>query len=107
MAGDIKVSIIVKNFTKFVRQGIDLIYNKDISLKEALCGFDFDMEYIDGRIFKIKNDSGNIISSGYNKIIPKMGMNRENVKGDLIIKFNVIFPQKLSESQVNTLNNIL
>ena len=105
--GDVNVVITVKNFTKFTRQGIDLIYNKDISLKEALCGFNFDMEYIDGRVFKIKNDSGNIISSGYNKIIQKMGMVRGKIKGDLIIKFNVLFPDKLSEAQIKSINEIL
>ena len=105
--GDVKVVITVKNFTKFNRQGIDLVYNKDISLREALCGFNFDMEYIDGRMFKIKNDSGNIISSGYNKIIQKMGMVRGKIKGDLIIKFNVIFPDKLTETQINSIKEIL
>lgn len=105
--GDVKVIITIKNYTKFKRHGIDLIYSKEITLKEALCGFDFDMEYIDGRVFKIKNDSGNIISNGYNKIISKMGMVRENHKGDLIIKFKVIFPKSLQDHQVKTLRDIL
>ena len=105
--GDVKVIIKIKNYTKFKRHGIDLIYHKEISLKEALCGFDFDMEYIDGRVFKIKNDSGNIISNGYNKIIQKMGMTRENNKGDLIIKFKVIFPKSLEDHQIKTLREVL
>tara|TARA_Y100000591_G_C21837393_1_gene703395 strand:- start:540 stop:1496 length:957 start_codon:yes stop_codon:yes gene_type:complete len=107
MRGDVKVVIRVKNFTKFSRQGIDLIYNKEITLKESLCGFDFDMEYIDGRVFKIKNESGNIISSGYKKIIPKMGMAREKVKGDLIIKFSVLFPKNLDQKKIDLLKTIL
>lgn len=107
ITGDVNVVITVKNFTKFKRQGIDLIYNKEISLKEALCGFNFDMEYIDGRVFKIKNDSGNIISNGHNKVIHKMGMTREKDQGDLIIKFKVVFPLELTKSQINTLNEIL
>ena len=105
--GDVKVVITIKNYTKFKRQGIDLIYNKEISLKEALCGFDFDMEYIDGRSFKIRNDSGNIISNGYNKIIPNMGMSRENNKGDLVIKFKVVFPKSLDKQQIKTLSDVL
>ena len=34
-------------------------------------------------------------------------MKKEEDKGDLIIKFNIVFPQKLSESQINTLKAIL
>ena len=34
-------------------------------------------------------------------------MKRENVTGDLIIYFNVIFPKKISVEQVEKLKNIL
>jgi DnaJ-class molecular chaperone len=105
--GDVKIFIKVTNTTDFVRTGLDLILHKSITLKEALCGFTFDMRYIDDRVFKINNGNGNIITHNYKKVIPQMGLRRENHVGNLIIEFSVIFPEKLSEEQIEGLAKIL
>jgi DnaJ family protein B protein 4 len=105
--GDIKVFIKIHNDTDFIRNGLDLILNKTIGLKEALCGFVFDMNYLDGRVFKINNTNGNIITSNYNKVLKGMGMGRENHLGNLIINFTVTFPDKLTNEQVEALRQIL
>lgn len=105
--GDIKVFIKIENNTEFVRNGLDLIYNKSITLKDALCGFVFDMTYLDGRVYKINNNSGNVIANNYNKVLPGMGMKREQHVGNLIINFTVAFPEKLTEEQINGLRAIL
>lgn len=105
--GDIKVFIKIQNDTDFNRNGLDLTLNKTISLKDALCGFSFDMNYLDGRIFKINNNVGNIITNNYNKILQGMGMKRDEHVGNLIINFNVTFPEKLSNEQINSLKQIL
>ena len=105
--GDIKVFVKIKNNTEFVRNGLDLTYHKTISLKDALCGFSFDLKYIDGRTFKINNGNGNVISANYKKMIPDMGMKRDDHRGNLIIDFNVAFPERLTEDQVKVLNDVL
>ena len=105
--GDIKIFIKINNDTGFIRNGLDLILNKTISLKEALCGFVFDMKYIDGREFKINNNRGNIITTNYNKVLHNMGMKRNGHSGNLIINFNVAFPEKLSDEQIDKLSSIL
>ena len=105
--GDVKIFFRIKNNSNFSRKGLDLIYKKTITLKESLCGFSFDLQYINGKTFKIQNTSGNIITPNFNKIIPKFGMKRENHIGNLIINFEIIFPQKLTEEQINTLKTIL
>ena len=105
--GDIKIFIKIKNKTDFIRNGLDLIYKKQISLKEALCGFSFDMKYVDDRIFKINNSKGNIITPTYKKTIPNMGMIRGEHKGNLIIEFTILFPQNLDENKINELEKIL
>ena len=105
--GDIEVKIIIDNKTKFERNGIDLIYRKKISLKESLCGFSFDLCYIDGREFKINNEAGNIIPPDFRKTISNFGMTRDNSTGDLIIIFDVVYPKTLSEKQIKELSNIL
>ena len=105
--GDVKIKIIINNNTDFERNGIDLIYKKTISLKDSLCGFSFDMKYIDNREFKINNESGNIIPANFKKIIPAMGMQRDNDIGNLIIIFDIDYPKTLTKEQVNSLNQIL
>lgn len=105
--GDVKVFIKIINDTEFIRNGLDLILNKTISLKEALCGFSFDLKYLDGRVFKITNSSGNIITNSYNKVISKLGLTRDEHSGNLIINFTIEFPKELSTEQVEKLAKIL
>jgi len=104
--GDIKLFIKIENDTEFKRSGLDLIYEKSISVKEALCGFTFELKYITGKVYTINNNSGNIISHGYRKIIPNMGFTREQHNGNLIIIFNVKFPEKLTEETMSQLKKI-
>ena len=105
--GDIKVFIKIQNDTEFIRNGLDIILNKTISLKNALCGFVFDMTYLDGRNFKINNNVGNIIANNHHKVIQGLGMKRDEHIGNLIINFTVTFPEKLSEEQIEALQKIL
>ena len=105
--GDIKVFIKILNDTEFDRNGLDLILNKTISLKDALCGFAFDMHFLDGRIFKLNNNVGNIIANNYNKVIPGLGMKRDEHVGNLLINFTVTFPDQLSVEQIEALQKIL
>jgi DnaJ family protein A protein 2 len=105
--GDIKVFIKIQNDSEFTRNGLDLHLNKTISLKDALCGFSFDMNFLDGRIFKLNNNVGNIITHNYNKVIPGLGMKREDHTGNLLINFIVTFPEQLSAEQIEALQKIL
>lgn len=104
--GDIKLFIKIENDTEFKRSGLELILEKTISVKEALCGFTFELKYITGKVYTINNSSGNIISNGYRKIIPNMGFSREQHTGNLIIIFNVKFPEKLTEEVMDQLKKI-
>jgi DnaJ family protein B protein 4 len=105
--GDIKVFIKIQNESEFTRNGLDLILNKTISLKDALCGFIFDMNFLDGRIFKLNNNVGSIIANNYNKVIPGLGMKRDDHTGNLLINFTVTFPEQLSLEQIEALQKIL
>ena len=106
LKGDVKVVIKIENNTNFLRSGLDLLLTKSISIKEALCGFTFEVKYITGRTYTINNKAGNIIPNGYKKIIPNMGFSRDGHTGNLIITFDVVFPEKLSEASLEALKNI-
>lgn len=106
--GDVKIHIKVINNTNFIRKGLDLIIKKTISLKEALTGFTFELEYINGKVFNINNDEGGkIITPGYSKVVPNMGMERGNNKGSLVIQLNIEFPKSLSKEQIKIIKETL
>lgn len=107
LKGDVKIVISIKNTSDFIRNGLDLIYNKKLSLKDALCGFSFDLEYINGKIYTLNNNTGNIITPNYQKTISELGLERENYKGNLIIIFDVEFPKSLSENSIKVIKEVL
>jgi DnaJ-class molecular chaperone len=104
--GDIKIFVKIDNDSMFKRAGLDLVLEKSINLKDALCGFSFEITYINGKSYTLNNNAGNIIPHGFRKIIPNMGLERESHKGNMIIEFNVQFPEKLSESVIASLKKI-
>jgi DnaJ-class molecular chaperone len=105
--GDVKIFIKIENDTLFQRKGLDLYMDKKISLKEALCGFSFDLKYINGKVYTINNQAGNVIPSEYQKVIPGMGLTRDAHVGNLIIVFHVEFPEKIPIESIALLQTIL
>ena len=107
MKGDINIKIHVTNNTSFIRKGMDLLYKKTISFKDSLCGFSFIIDHIDGKKYNINNIAGKIIYPGFKKYVPQLGIQRNNITGQLIIEFNVDYPEELSQKQIDTFKDIL
>jgi DnaJ-class molecular chaperone len=105
--GDVKIFVKILNETEFKRCGLDLILEKNISLKEALCGFTFEIKYLNGKSYTLNNNKGNIIPPEYKKIYPNMGLMRGEHKGNMIIHFHIEFPEKLSDEQITKISEIL
>ncbi len=106
--GDIKLFVkIVNNSKHLIRRGMDLLFEKNITLKEALCGFTFDIKHINGKTYTINNDTGKIITPNFQKMVQGMGMRRGENGGNLIINFKIKFPDDLSDEQRNILRDIL
>ncbi len=99
--------IIIQNTTIFKRDGLTLHMDKEISLKESLCGFDFIIQHVSGKQLRFNSEAGNPIKDGLMKAIPGFGMTREDNKGNLCIKFSVKYPEKLSLDQMSKLREIL
>jgi len=100
--GDVIVEIQVEKHKKFVRKGADLIYSADISLLEALTGFELTIEHLDKRKIHVKSNPGQIIKPGVLKTVVDCGMpflDRPYKNGNLYINFNIVFPDKLDSSQ--------
>lgn len=103
--GDVKVVVQIDNTTPFRRQGLDLVYPKTISLKESLCGFLFSIVHLNGKQLTFNNTGHNtIIKPNSKKVIPNMGMTRNGNSGNLIIDFEIEFPDTLSPEQTAALS---
>ena len=106
--GDIKIHMKISNDTEFKRQGLDLLYRKTVTLKEALCGFEFDINHINGKVLSFKNATNPfIIKPGFRKVIPEFGMKRDNTVVNLILEFDIVFPEQLSSDQIKKISEFL
>jgi DnaJ-class molecular chaperone len=113
--GDVHVIIKVQENTAFVREGMDLHFKKAISLKECLCGFSCEIPHINGKMLRL-NHSGtsHVIKPGEKKTIPGFGMVKNRGQdqegsntGNLVVTFEVTFPDKLTEDQITAIQEIL
>ncbi len=99
---DIIINIIQKKHDKFERIENNLLVGINISLKDALIGFEKEIEYIDKSIIKL--NSKNIINPYRETILENYGLNSNGV---LIIKFIIEFPETLTDEQKDKIKNIL
>ena len=102
----------------FKREGNDLTCNIKLSLVEALTGpppgmtrFTKIIDMLDGRKLQVPVPLG-IVKPGQETTIPGDGMpirKEGNVKnkGDLIVKWEVVFPDRLTPSQKETIRKVL
>ena len=105
--GDIKIFVVIENQTEFKREGLNLIYEKEITLKDALCGFSFDIKYINGKNLKINNKAGSIITPRFKKMVENLGFKRGEHTGNLIVVFDIKFPSSLTPDQISAIKEIL
>jgi hypothetical protein len=62
--GDIVFVLQLRDHPKFKRKGDDLFVQHTLTLPEALCGFQFPLTHLDGRLLLIKSSPGEIIKPG-------------------------------------------
>jgi len=97
--GDIIVHIITndKNETFIRLENNDLLIKKDITLAQSLCGVDFNITHISGKVIKIISKPNEIIKPGDIKKIYGEGLDRDS---ELLIQFNVIFPDNIGNRDI-------
>jgi len=110
--GDIILVLDLKPHDTFVREGDDLLMEKDIQLVEALCGFSFNIKHLDGRTLVVKSQENGIVKPGEVKFVEGEGMPLQRnpmQKGKLLIRFNVLFPENgaLTAETIKGLRSLL
>lgn len=107
--GDVIVYINCKNEDAgFHREGDNLIMKRTISLLESLTGTVLYFKHLDDRVIKVAHNE--IIHPGQKMVIKNEGMPNQAdnlVKGDLILAFDIQFPQSLDKERAKYLVKIL
>ncbi|CAD6240733.1 unnamed protein product [Miscanthus lutarioriparius] len=105
---DIVFIIDEKPHDVFTRDGNDLVMTEKISLVEALTGYTARVTTLDGRSLSLPINS--IIHPNYEEVIPREGMpipKDPTKKGNLRIKFNIMFPSRLTSDQKAGIKRLL
>lgn len=91
--GDLIVKINFKPHKEFkIYLNKHLLFEKNITLVDALCGVKFKITHLDGSVLFINHEK--IIQPMEQKKINGLGLT-----GDLIINFNIIFPNEIDEER--------
>ena len=105
--GDLKIIVVLDKEDLFVRDGLNIIYTKQISFKESLTGVNFILTHINNKKYKIITNNGEVLTNDSSIVLSQLGFNRNNYCGDLIIKFIVDYPKQLNHELITQLKVLL
>jgi len=103
--GDVVFVVKEREHKAFKRDGVHLYMDKNIPLVNALTGYQFVVTHLDGRKLLVSTDNS-VIKPGDARELTNEGMpvlTRPYEKGNLYVKFNVVFPDKISPKQSKSL----
>lgn len=91
----------------YSREGNNLIYTYKLSLSDALTDCSLQIATLDQRIISLACPE--VVSPYYEKLIPGEGMPllKKPGKGDLIIRFHILFPKYLNMTKRNAIRELL
>lgn len=110
VAGDVIVVLKQTKHAEFTRKGNNLIYDKHISLTDALCGVNFYIKQLDGRMLHVQSPPDTVIKPDMIKSIPREGMptwKNPMDEGYMFIKFTIDFPDCVGPGHIARLETIL
>eukprot|EP01126_Amoeba_proteus_P035796 TRINITY_DN361_c0_g1_i4.p1 TRINITY_DN361_c0_g1~~TRINITY_DN361_c0_g1_i4.p1 ORF type:complete len:201 (+),score=64.78 TRINITY_DN361_c0_g1_i4:96-698(+) len=110
LAGDVILVVKVMSHPIFKRKDNHLVIDQTIPLVNALTGYCFTVQHLDGRKLYISTPPNTIISPGTQLEVPDEGLPVRkwiSERGVLIVHFDVQFPTYLDPGQVNSLTKIL
>ena len=104
--GDLVLILKILDHPTLKKDGFNLIMEKNILLSEALCGVKFKFFHLDGRELSIQTNE--IVKPNEEYIIRGEGLPKDEYRsGDLIFRFNIVFPETLSKERKHYLSKIL
>ena len=97
--GDLLVNVLIRNHPVFKREGTSLIFEKEISVWDAILGTSLDIKTLDNKTLSITIPAGTqpeTILSCRGEGLPHM---RSRQRGNLLIKIKVKIPKNLTADQ--------
>lgn len=92
----------------FKRRGNDLLYTAEVTLREALLGSTVQIPLLSGQ--KYSHSFKGISGTHHKQRIPGHGMpisKHPSTRGDLLMKFEIIFPVQLTTEQRTLLADVV
>ncbi len=105
-AGDLLIKVNVAPHPVFERDGDNLVMEREISFSQAVLGTTLEVKNLEGKIFNLKVPPG---TNGQTKLklkgqgLPKF---KGRSRGDLLVRFNVAVPRKLTENQTKLVEQL-
>lgn len=106
--GDIVLEVKERPHPHYTRKGNNLHYRAAVTLGQALTGCVVSVPHLDGRVLPIA--VGEIVRPGSTQVVPGEGMpsaKDPSRRGDLVLEFEITFPDDLSHAQKEKLKSIL
>jgi len=111
--GDVVVQFQVKKHPIYKRMGADLAMAKELTLVQALCGFEFLVKGLEEEtFFKISGKKGQVVQHGDVIKIKEYGLPQRggsSNRGNLYVRFSVVLPKSgsLSDGDKKTISQVL
>mmetsp|Transcript_56013 Transcript_56013/g.124950 ORF Transcript_56013/g.124950 Transcript_56013/m.124950 type:complete len:456 (-) Transcript_56013:78-1445(-) len=108
-AGDLIIVIREKTHPTFQRVQDSLVVKTQLSLAEALCGFERKMKFLDGSDLVIRSEPNQVVKPGDMMVMRGKGMpsRRTHRTGDLFVQIQVDFPKEIPSSSRQPLAELL
>ena len=109
---DLIVQVLEIKHPLFIRRGDDLVTSLEISLREALLGFEKPIRHLDGNIVWIRSLANRVTRNDEALVLDGLGMPvlyDDKRRGRLLVRVKVLLPQRLmlSEGEKELLDSLL
>ena len=104
--GDLIVNIVIGKHPDFIRDGVNLICEKEISVWDALLGTSIDIQTIDNKTLSISVPKGTQPDTVFSCRGEGLPNTRTRQRGNLLIKLKVSVPRNLNSEQEKLINQI-
>jgi DnaJ-class molecular chaperone len=104
--GDLLVNVIVREHSRYKREGTSLIVEREVSVWDALLGASIEIQTLDRKTLSMSLPPGtqpDTVMSCKGEGLPNM---RTRQRGNLLIRIKVIVPKVINPEQINLIQQI-
>ena len=106
--GDLYVTFVIEADPLYQVDGINLIYNLQINVLDAMIGTAADVPSIEGRVFNINIPAGTSHQTKFR--VPNQGLysldHNGHIRGSLIVNIDITIPQVTTPAQINLIQQL-